>query len=136
MQSRSVRALSLDGITLAGDLILEIKCPYKGEASALWQSVVAGEVPEYYAYQMQHQLMVSGAKLAHLWIFDGKQGLLLEIAARTERCQEIRIAWDGFMKYLETDTAPPLSERDSRVTDTYDRFFTQFRINYCPTGLI
>jgi putative phage-type endonuclease len=108
---------SLDGITLAGDLILEIKCPYKGEASSLWQSVVVGEVPEYYGWQIEHQLMVSAARRAHLWIFDGKQGLLIEVAARTERWQEIRSAWDGFMKYLESDTPPPLSERDTKTRD-------------------
>jgi putative phage-type endonuclease len=108
---------SLDGITLPGDLILEIKCPYKGEASPLWQSVVVGEVPEYYGWQIEHHLMVSGAQRTHLWVFDGTQGLLLEIAARPERWQEIRSAWDQFMKYLESDTPPPLSERDTRVRE-------------------
>jgi putative phage-type endonuclease len=108
---------SLDGITLAGDLVLEIKCPYKGQASPLWQSVVAGEVPEYYGWQIEHQLMVAGAQRAHLWVFDGTQGLLLEVAARIERWQEIRSAWDGFMKYLESDTPPPLSERDTKTRD-------------------
>lgn len=48
---------SLDGITLAGDLVVEIKAPnYKAHAQAL-----AGEVPEYYWPQVQHQLAVSGA---------------------------------------------------------------------------
>jgi putative phage-type endonuclease len=108
---------SLDGITLAGDVILEVKCPYKGEASTLWQSVVAGVVPEYYGWQIEHQLMVAGAQRAHLWIFDGTQGLLLEVAARTDRWQEIHSAWDGFMKHLESDTPPALSERDTRARD-------------------
>jgi putative phage-type endonuclease len=108
---------SLDGITLAGDLILEIKCPYKGEASPLWQSVVAGEVPEYYGWQIEHQLMVAGAKVAHLWVFDGKQGILLEVAARTQRWERIRSAWDGFMRCIDSDTPPPLIDRDTRVRD-------------------
>jgi len=63
---------SLDGITLEGDLIVEIKCPYKGKASTLWQAVSVGEVPEHYRIQVQHQLMVSGAASAHLWVFDGR----------------------------------------------------------------
>ncbi len=108
---------SLDGITLAGDFILEIKCPYKGAASPLWQSVVAGEVPEYYGYQIEHQLMVSGARRAHLWVYDGKEGLLLEVAARTDRWDLIRRAWDEFTKYLVTDTPPPLSDRDTKTRD-------------------
>ena len=52
---------SLDGMTLDGDLIVEFKVPYKGQASALWQAVEAGDVPAHYAAQIQHQLMVSGA---------------------------------------------------------------------------
>jgi putative phage-type endonuclease len=104
---------SLDGITLDGDLIMEIKCPYKGQASALWQAVSVGEVPEHYRIQVQHQMMVSGAAQAHLWVFDGATGLLVEIA-RDEGCMEaIRAAWDGFQAYLDTDTPPPLTDRDT-----------------------
>ncbi len=104
---------SLDGITLDGDLIVEIKCPYKGQASALWQSVSVGEVPEHYAIQVQHQLMVSGAKLAHLFVFDGSTGLLVEIQRDAACMAAIRAAWNGFQQYLDTDTPPPLTERDT-----------------------
>ena len=104
---------SLDGITLEGDLIVEIKCPYKGQASALWQAASVGEVPEHYAIQVQHQLMVSGAATAHLWVFDGNTGLLVEIQP-DEACMEaIRVAWDGFQTYLDADTPPPLTDRDT-----------------------
>ena len=57
---------SLDGMTLAGDLIVEIKVPFNGRESALWQEIEAGQVPGHYAAQIQHQLMVSGASVAHL----------------------------------------------------------------------
>ena len=30
---------------MAGDLILEIKCPMRGSQSGLWQDVLAGQVP-------------------------------------------------------------------------------------------
>jgi putative phage-type endonuclease len=108
---------SLDGITLAGDLVLEIKCPMKGPDSDLWKAVEAGQVPEYYAWQIEHQLMVSGARLAHLWVFDGEQGRLLEVLARPERWPEIRAAWDKFMKRIESDSPPSLSERDTRTRE-------------------
>jgi putative phage-type endonuclease len=108
---------SLDGITLAGDLTLEIKCPVKGRNSDLWKAVETGTVPEYYSWQIEHQFMVSGAQRAHLWVFDGVQGLLLEVAARPERWEEIRVAWDGFMKCIESDTSPPLIDRDTRVRE-------------------
>ena len=68
---------SLDGMTLAGDLVLEIKCPMRGTRSDLWQDVSQGQVPEHYRVQVQHQLMVSGAEKAHLWVFDGAKGILL-----------------------------------------------------------
>ena len=108
---------SLDGITFDGSRILEIKCPYKGKTSELWQSVSAGEVPEHYGWQIEHQCMVSGAKRAHLWVFDGKQGLLLEVAARPERWPQIHAAWDTFAHFLSTDTPPPLTAKDVRIRD-------------------
>ncbi len=66
---------SLDGITLAGDTLVEIKCPFRGQTSELWQTIKSGTVPEYYRLQVQHQLMVSKAKLAYLWVFDGRSGI-------------------------------------------------------------
>lgn len=108
---------SLDGITLEGDLLLEVKCPYKGQSSTLWQGVVAGDVPDYYAIQIQHQLMVSGAAMAHLWVFDGTEGLLLEVARDEAIMASIRAAWDGFQKYLDNDTPPQLSDRDTATRD-------------------
>lgn len=70
---------SLDGMTLAGDLVLEIKCPMRGTRSDLWQDVSQGQVPEHYRVQVQHQLMVSDAEKAHLWVFDGAKGILTEV---------------------------------------------------------
>ena len=40
---------SLDGMTLEGDLILEIKCPLRGTRSDLWLDVQAGQVPDHSA---------------------------------------------------------------------------------------
>ncbi len=68
---------SLDGITLDGGLIVEIKCPLKGRQSSLWRDVEAGRLPGHYGVQVQHQLMVSGAAGAHLWVFDGSDGVVL-----------------------------------------------------------
>lgn len=104
---------SLDGMTLEGDLIVEIKVPYKRQASALWQAVEAGEVPGHYLAQIQHQLMVSGAAGAHLWVFDGERGLLHVIEPDAAAVQAIRAAWDRFATFLAADTPPPLVDADT-----------------------
>jgi putative phage-type endonuclease len=108
---------SLDGLNLEGDLIVEIKCPYKGQASTLWQDVLVGTVPEYYWLQVQHQLMVSGTALAHFWVFDGNQGLLIPIQRDEAAMEAIRRGWDGFQTYLNTDTPPPLSDADTVIRE-------------------
>ena len=48
---------SLDGITLDGALILEVKCPLKGQASELWKQV-AGR-------RAAGSLLLAGAAPAH-----------------------------------------------------------------------
>ena len=107
---------SLDGITLGGELILEIKCPFKGRASELWRDVAKGEVPINYWYQVQHQLFVAaGAELAHLYVFDGTEGVLMDIKPKPETWKQITAAWDTFQRYLDTDTPPPLTDRDTRL---------------------
>ena len=106
---------SLDGMTFDGQLIVEIKCPMKGRESSLWKAVAEENVPEHYGWQIEHQLMVSGAAMAHLYVFDGKEGLVLEILPQPERWVAIQVAWDGFMRCIETDTPPELTDRDKVV---------------------
>lgn len=104
---------SLDGMDLDGQLIVEIKCPYKGQASALWNDAVVGQVPEHYRLQVQHQLMVAGAALAHLYVFDGAQGLLLPIKRDEVAMQRIREGWEQFQSFMDSDTPPPLTDADT-----------------------
>ena len=65
---------SLDGLTFEGDLLLEIKCPVKGQESVLWQ--------------LEHQFLVSKAQTGHLYVFDGADGILLEVTPCPERCRQ------------------------------------------------
>ncbi len=104
---------SLDGMDLDGELIVEIKCPYKGQASALWNDITVGMVPDHYAAQIQHQLMVSGAKLAHLYVFDGTHGLLRPVEPIDHAFERIRNGWDWFQVFLDSDTPPPLTDADT-----------------------
>jgi putative phage-type endonuclease len=108
---------SLDGLTLGGDRVLEIKCPFKGGNSALWKSVSAGQLPEHYRWQVQHQLMVTQAATADVFVIDGTEGIQLEIAPDPDAWPRIRDAWDAFARFVTEAQAPPLTDRDTRVRD-------------------
>ena len=124
---------SLDGLNFEGDLLVEIKCPYKGQGSSLWQQVAAGEIPAHYRWQLEHQFMVSKAAKGHLYVFDGSEGLLLEVTPCPERWDAMRSAWDAFMLCIRTDTPPALMERDKVMrTDgewqTAAAFYVQLKV--------
>jgi putative phage-type endonuclease len=106
---------SLDGITLEGDLILEIKSPFKGRDSDLWRAACEGMIPEHYRWQIETQLMVSGAELAHLYVFDGADGILVEQRPQRSSWSRIEDAWGAFMRLVAEGRPPPLSDRDTLV---------------------
>ena len=105
---------SLDGITLDGRLLLEMKCPRSKDSKILMEAK-AGRVPVHVYWQMQTQLLVSGAEIAHLYVFDGTSGILLEQGPEVSAWDTIRQDWDRFMDLVRTDEPPPLTERDTVV---------------------
>lgn len=105
---------SLDGITLGGKLILEIKCP-KSKDSKILADAKAGRIPEHIFFQIQTQLMVSGAELAHLYVYDGAPGILLEQRRDVEAWDVLRTGWDAFMACVNEDRPPALTDRDTVV---------------------
>ena len=113
MRKNDWLSASLDGISFDNDLILEIKCPGAGEDARLWQQALAGDVPDYCYWQIQHQLYVSGAPLAHLWVFDGANGVLTEVRPDTKNQTRLLREWHRFWSYMATDTPPPLTEQDT-----------------------
>ncbi len=56
----------------------------------------------------------AGAGLAHVYVFDGERGVLVEQKPQPDRWEAIRQGWDTFWQFFTTDTAPPLSKRDTR----------------------
>lgn len=108
---------SLDGYTLAGDRIVEIKCPLKGRESSLWKAIEARTLPEHYQWQVQHQLMVTKADVADVFVFDGTEGVIFPVAPNPEGWPRIRAAWEAFARYLTEAQAPPLTDRDTRIRD-------------------
>lgn len=108
---------SLDGLTLAGERILEIKCPLKGRDSTLWKTIESGRLPEYYQLQVQHQLMVSKADIANVFVFDGAEGIVFPLAPDPSTWPRIHEARDSFMRCVTNSEAPPLTDRDTRLRD-------------------
>lgn len=69
-------AASLDGYSLFGDIVVEIKCPGADDHA----SATFNKVPEKYIPQTQWQLFCCPtAKILHYWSYDGKQGVLVEV---------------------------------------------------------
>lgn len=111
---------SLDGITLAGDLTVEIKVPMTGRESETWKVAQAGQVPEHYQPQIQHQLMVSGADVGHFWVYGDGEGVLVEVAPDKAVQDALIKAWERFWAFVDDDRPPPLIGLDTRLRDDLD----------------
>lgn len=111
---------SLDGMTFDGQCLLEIKVPVKGRDSELWAHVEEHQAPpEHYLWQVQQQLLCSGARLARFVVChaEGEQitdAIHCDVLPDEQMSSAIRQAWAQFFEYLDSDTPPPLTERDVR----------------------
>jgi putative phage-type endonuclease len=56
---------SLDGLSLDGEIVLEIKCPN----DYAHKQALDGFYPRYYRAQLQHELLVTQAKLLHYFSY-------------------------------------------------------------------
>lgn len=104
---------SLDGITLDGREIVELKVPGRATFDALRTT---GVVPVHYYWQVQQQLAVSGAARCHLWIYaPEEEGLLLPVVPDPEDIARLIARARDLWRCVQTDTAPPLGDRDTVV---------------------
>lgn len=103
---RGEYAASLDGWSADRRVVLEIKTPWQGRENERWKAAEASTVRADDAVQIQHQLMVSGAQIGHLWVWDHatQEGLLVCVLPDCEMQEKIRAAWDEFW--------PSMTERD------------------------
>jgi putative phage-type endonuclease len=94
---------SLDGITADGKLLVEIKAPgYRAHSEAL-----RGNVPHYYWPQVQHQLAVTGAEVAHYWSYKPETGgVLIEVLPDFEYISHLIEVEREFWNCVVTDTPP------------------------------
>ena len=104
---------SLDGITLDGTEIVEVKVPGRATIDAIR---AARAVPPHYYWQVQQQLAVSGAGCCHVWVYcPGEDGILIHVIPNTEDIERLIARAQEVWSHVETDTPPPLCERDTVV---------------------
>lgn len=91
---------SLDGWSKDRKLILEIKSPYRQRNGDTWRDADNGEIADHYWYQVQSQLMVSGAERCHFVVFDSgsREIKTLTIKPDLKSFQEILDGWEAFIK--------------------------------------
>lgn len=118
---------SLDGWNEESKKILEIKYIGKTEYE---ETRIKRVVPEKYFAQVQHQLMVTGAKDAfYLFACEGEKPDWLVVLADESYFETLLHAELKFYDYMRTKTAPPLSERDYMEVEgeLWDARFTQLK---------
>lgn len=125
---------SLDGITFDNQIILEIKC-----GRTAFKQAKDGVIPDYYMAQLQHNMYVAGAKVAHYYCFNpdsqdvqnqieaifGEDNIkpeyetVLMTVERDEKFIELMLeAEEFFAECLKTNTPPPPTEKDViEITD-------------------
>ena len=99
---------SLDGISPCGQYILEIKTGGDKQCAV----AELGEIPDHYMHQMQHQLLVTGAKLCYYYFFDGSRGICLEVEPDPQFVAMFLPIARDFWRKIAFFEAPQLTERD------------------------
>jgi putative phage-type endonuclease len=105
---------SLDGQTIDGKTIVEIKCPPKGKASKAWKEVEDNGKPGYHYYlQIQQQLLCSGAEYCLFAVYDAADDEVITTQVNADPAiqDEIRTKWTAFFEALDAG-APPEHERN------------------------
>lgn len=99
---------SLDGYNVEKKIVLEIK--YQGKENH--EAAKKGIIRPHHIAQLQHQLLVTGAERADYCSFDGKTHHAVQVLPDVKYCKELLRALLHFWGLVETDTPPPLTEKD------------------------
>jgi predicted phage-related endonuclease len=118
-----VMRASLDGWCEEKKIVLEIKVPGK-EVIALARQ---GIVHPMYVWQLEHQIYVPGAVEAHFvcgvvtgkGAYDGELKELVTVVYKSdlEKRRELLAKEVEFWDYVQSDTPPPLTDRDALVRE-------------------
>ena len=92
---------SLDGINFDGDIILEIKAPQSNNATVKW--AMEGRVILAHQYQIQHQLMVSGADKCIYAVRNPEDGQIITCDVFPDQIlqKKLKQAWADFQPLME-----------------------------------
>jgi len=99
---------SMDGLSLDGQVAVEIKCT----SSKYHEMALAGEVPEHYIPQLQHQLACLGIPMLYYFSFDGYNGAVVEVKRDDCYIETLIKEESGFWKCIKSKTAPELTDKD------------------------
>lgn len=99
---------SLDGYNAEISRVLEIKCPGKEDH----EKAVNGVIPDKYYPQLQWQLLVTGAKEAHYFSFDGENVALVEVPRDEKYITDMVSKASHFWDLVKNSVPPPFSDRD------------------------
>lgn len=100
--SHSWMMASLDGLSFNKKTLVEIKCPGKKDH----ETALAGQVPEKYYPQLQHQLEVCQLDKMFYLSFDGKEGTILEVFRNETYIQKMVALEQNFWSCLQNFVPP------------------------------
>lgn len=107
---------SLDGFNHEHEIVLEIKVPSK----EVFEQAKDGQVDEYYIWQLEHQLLVTGGKEAHFYCVQVNEAteqviddaLVIYKSDQARRAQLVDKELE-FWNMLQNDIEPPLTDDDA-----------------------
>jgi len=102
---------SLDGMCVESKNIVEIKCAGKVDHA----KAMAGEVPEHYFPQLQHQLEVTELDMVHYFSFDGEKGVIVKVYRDDDYIRKMLNKEKEFWECVQTMTPPKSKKNDDFV---------------------
>lgn len=99
---------SLDGLSIDGDIAVEIKCVGKEDH----ELAKKGLVPEKYIPQLQHQLMCLGHDQMHYFSYLSGEGIIVNVAKDEAYQAKLLEKLAEFWSCIESFTSPPMTEDD------------------------
>lgn len=105
---RSWMMASMDAVSLDNRTVAEIKCPGKDDHA----TALAGQVPEKYYPQLQHQMEVCGVDEVYYFSYHGDENALLRITRDEKYIKQLLIEEEKFYECVMNFEPPALTPND------------------------